>query len=435
MPKIAVLGAGPAGLTCGYHLLKQGHDVTLYEADDRPGGMSAHFDFDGLDIERFYHFICTPDESLFELLRDLGIEDRLEWRIGTMGYFYNGELHEWGNPIALLRFPHLSWLSKARYGAHTYVSIRRRSWKGLEDRDAIEWVTSWVGSEAYDVLWRPLFDLKFFEYAHNLSAAWIRTRIRRLGLSRMNLMQEKLGYLRGGSQTLISRLVAEIEHLGGSLLLGCGADEVALREHGVEGVRCEKGFEPYDYVASTIPIPHVPRIIPSLPSPLKERYARIDNIGVVCVSIKLGRPLTRYFWVNTNDPQIEIPGLIEYSNLQPLPDHVVYVPYYLPQSHPKFSQADEEFVAESFRYLQRINPGICQDDIKAVNVSRLRYAQPICPPGFRSMLPPIETEIPGLYVADTSYYYPEDRSISESVRLGRRMSDAVAKRASQHTAA
>ena len=36
-------------------------------------------------------------------------------------------------------------------------------------------------------------------------------------------------------------------------------------------------------------------------------------------------------------------------------------------------------------------------------------------------LPPIKTEVDGLFVADTSYYYPEDRSISESVNVGKQM--------------
>jgi protoporphyrinogen oxidase len=430
MSDIAVLGAGPAGLACGYHLLQRGHRVTLFEADDRPGGMSAHFDFDGLDIERFYHFVCAPDEALFDLLRDLGIQDELQWRIASMGYFYGGHLHDWGNPIALLRFPHLSLVSKLRYGLHTYTSIKRSDWSGLEHQNAIQWVKKWVGDEVYDVLWRPLFELKFFQYADNLSAAWIWTRIKRLGLSRKNLFQERLGYLRGGSQTLIGRLVAEIERLGGTLRLNARVQEVQLGPQGVEAVRTDAGLERFDYVASTIPIPYVPRIIPTLPATLLERYARLDNIGAVCVLFKLSRSLSRYFWLNTTDPEMEIPGLIEYSILQDLPDHVVYVPYYLPQDHPKFRQSDEDFVEESLRCLQRINPELTRHDVKATNVARLRYAQPISPPGFQALLPPMETEVTGLYIADTSYYYPEDRSISESVRLGRRMADAIASHAS-----
>ena len=49
--------------------------------------------------------------------------------------------------------------------------------------------------------------LKFFEFAENISAAWIWTRIKRVGTSRKSLLQEELGYIEGGSQTLVNALV------------------------------------------------------------------------------------------------------------------------------------------------------------------------------------------------------------------------------------
>jgi len=39
--KVAIVGAGPAGITCAYHLARKGHEVTIYESLDEPGGMSA----------------------------------------------------------------------------------------------------------------------------------------------------------------------------------------------------------------------------------------------------------------------------------------------------------------------------------------------------------------------------------------------------------
>jgi len=39
--KVAVVGAGPAGITCAFHLLLKGHQVTIFENCGEPGGMSA----------------------------------------------------------------------------------------------------------------------------------------------------------------------------------------------------------------------------------------------------------------------------------------------------------------------------------------------------------------------------------------------------------
>ena len=38
---VAIVGAGPAGVTCAYHLARKGHQVTVYERLGEPGGMSA----------------------------------------------------------------------------------------------------------------------------------------------------------------------------------------------------------------------------------------------------------------------------------------------------------------------------------------------------------------------------------------------------------
>jgi protoporphyrinogen oxidase len=129
--------------------------------------------------------------------------------------------------------------------------------------------------------------------------------------------------------------------------------------------------------------------------------------------------------VNITDPRFEIPGIVEFSNLRGVGDTVIYIPYYMPVTHPKFSRDDAFFREEGLRYLQILNPAVAEDDVIAFAVGRLRHAQPVCPPGFAAMLPAIQTSIRGLQIADTCFYYPEDRGISESVRLGKEMVERV----------
>ena len=105
MQKIAVLGAGPMGLAVAYQLVKDGHKPVIFEADDRVGGMTAAFDFGGLSIERYYHFHCTSDDAFFDVLKELGIKDKLHWVETKMGFYHKGKVSPWGNPVALLKFP------------------------------------------------------------------------------------------------------------------------------------------------------------------------------------------------------------------------------------------------------------------------------------------------------------------------------------------
>jgi len=422
---VGIVGAGAMGLAAAYHALKAGHRVTVYEADTMAGGMAAHTDLDGLSIERFYHFVCKADASTFALMRELGIGDRMRWRDTSMGYFVDGRMYRWGDPLALLTFPKLSPVAKLRYGLQMFLSTKRSDWRPLEDLAAKDWIERGAGREAYDVLWRRLFDLKFFEYADTVSAAWIWTRIKRIGTSRKSLMQEQLGYIDGGSETLVRALVDAIESRGGEIRLGTPAREVMVVDGHVTGIRTDAGVEPVDAVISTMPTPYVSRLVPALPDDWKARYDGIVNIGVVCVLLRLAKSVSPHFWVNINDPAVEVPGIIEFSRLRPVDDTVVYVPFYMPQSHPKFGRDDAAFVAESMAAIRRLNPAIGEGDLKASLVGRLRHAQPVCEAGFAAKIPPVQTPIGGLQIADTAFYYPEDRGISESVRYGAMMAAAV----------
>ena len=423
--KVAVMGAGPMGLAVAYQLAKDGHDVTVFEADDRVGGMTASFDFGGLDIERYYHFICANDQPHFDMISEMGLDEKLKWTKTKMGYYYQGELFPWGNPIALLKFPKLSFVSKIRYGLHAFLSTKRSDWSKLDKVEASTWIKQWVGNEAYDVMWKSLFDLKFYNFSNNLSAAWIWTRIKRIGNSRYSMMEEKLGYLEGGSEILLIAMKEKIEALGGKVELSSPVQKVKIESGKVVGLEVDGQLHQFDDVVSTVPAPYIPQLIPDLPEKELAQFKQLKNIAVVCIIAKLKKAVTENFWLNINDKRMDIPGIVEYSNLNPLDDHIVYVPYYMPAEHEKYGDSDEKFTEKVKSYLKMINPKLTDDDFIDIHASRYRYAQPICEPGFLETIPPVDLPIEGLYVADTSYYYPEDRGVSEGIRFGKEIAVMV----------
>jgi len=425
MVKTVIIGAGVMGLAAAYEALKLGHEVEVVEADAAAGGMAAHFDFDGLSIERFYHFVCKPDAATFALMDELGIGGLMRWRPTSMAYFTKNRLHKWGDPLSLLASPLLTSAEKLRYGLQVFLTTRRRHFDDLENLSARAWIEGGSGASLYEKLWQPLMDLKFHQYADDISAAWIATRIRRIGNSRRSMFQEELGYIEGGSETLVKALVASIGRQGGRIHLNCAVERVATEGGRVTAVRAGGQHLPAQSVISTAPTPLVARLVPDLPEPAKRAYEAIRNIGVVCVIHKLARPVSPHFWINIVEPGVDIPGVVEFSNLRPTPQTVVYVPFYMPPDQSKWSWTDDEFIGHSFAYLKRINPALSEADRLASRVGRLRYAQPVCEPGFAAKIPPIVTPIAGLQIADTCFYYPEDRGISESVRLGREMALAI----------
>jgi protoporphyrinogen oxidase len=187
--RVAVIGAGPMGLAAAHDLTRAGAQVTVYERDNRIGGMSAFTDLGGTRIERYYHFICRPDQTLFDWLRSFALEDRLRWVDTHMGFYFRGRLYDWGGPLALLRFPGLSLLQKLRFALHIMKAKNISDWRPYDAFSSTEWLRRWIGDDAYDVMWKALFHYKFYELEDSLSAAWLGTRIKRVAKSRKNIFQ------------------------------------------------------------------------------------------------------------------------------------------------------------------------------------------------------------------------------------------------------
>jgi len=427
--RVAVIGAGPMGLAAAYELSKSGAQVTVFERDDRIGGMSAFVDFAGTRIERYYHFICRPDQTTFDYLKEFGLEDRLRWTETKMGFYWSGKLYDWGHPLALLKFPGLSFVDKVRYGLHVLRAKGVEDWRPYDAFSSTDWLKRWIGPRAYDVLWRSLFHFKFYELQDQLSAAWLGTRIKRVALSRKSMFTEEMGYLVGGSEVLLEAVHARLRNQRVEIRLRTAVEEVTIGDGSrVSGVQIGGERLPFDQVISTVPLPYLVRMMPGLPDDEKAKVAAIRNVGVVCVLLKLRRPFTRNFWMNINDPRIEIPGLIEYTNLNPLDGSaIVYAPYYMPQTHPKYRRDYQEFIDETLGYMKMIRPDFDPaTQVLATTASRYEFAQTVCSPGFYDALPPMRSKVAGLYMADTSHYYPEDRSISESMRIGARLATMAA---------
>jgi protoporphyrinogen oxidase len=226
---------------------------------------------------------------------------------------------------------------------------------------------------------------------------------------------------------LLNAMRAAIEAKGGQIQLRSRVEKVVIEAGSVKGVQIDGALRPFDKVVSTVPLPYVPRLMPDLPPDILAKFASRKNIAVVCVIAKLRKAVSPNFWVNVNDEEMDIPGFVEYTNLRRLGDmHVVYVPFYMPGEHPKFAEPDGAFLDKVRRYLKKINPQLSDSDFIELRASRYRFAQPICEPNFLETLPSVALPVQGLWAADTSYYYPEDRGISESIGFGRDMARMAA---------
>jgi len=422
MKRAVVIGGGPAGIKAAHVLVKSGVETTLLESAEVLGGLASSFDVQGVRIERYYHFICKGDDDLVATLDELGLSHRLHWRDSRMAYYVDGRLYPFLTPVELMRFRPLRFHDRVRAGLAVKLAQRMKE-DDLAPRRAVEWLRRMFGDAAYRVIWEPLMRFKFAEHAPEISAAWIWARMVRLSRSRTSPWREELGYVDGGSRVVLEGLGRDFEGRGGRLVLKAPVEQILIEDGRATGVRVGGETIPADAVISTVTTSRFRQLAQGLDGPYVRALERIPTIGIFCLFLRLKRRVTPFFWVNTSDRRVPFAGMIEYTNLNPLPelggDHILYVPQYLSADDPRYAQTDEEVLRRYTDALALINPAFDPDWVRFSAVFRDRFAQPICLTDYQTTTPAVQTPVPNLFLTDSCQLHPHDRTISGSFGLGK----------------
>jgi protoporphyrinogen oxidase len=419
--RVVVIGGGPAGMKAAHVLQKNGAEVTVLESAPVLGGLASSFDVQGVRIERYYHFVCKGDDALVDTLGELGLSSRLRWRDSRMAYFVDGTLYPFLTPVELLRFRPLRFHDRIRAG----IAVKLAQWlkeERIAPQRAVPWLKRMFGEAAYRVIWEPLMRFKFSEHSDAISAAWIWARMVRLSRSRTSPWREELGYVEGGTQVILDALAADFEARGGRIVRSAPVEQILLEDGRATGVRVGGQTLRAEAVVSTVTTSRFQQLAAGLEGEYVENLKRIPTIGIFCLFLRLERPVTPFFWVNTNDLRVPFAGMIEYTNLNPLPelggDRILYIPQYLSADDPRYAQSDEEVLRRYTDALALINPVFDRKWVHFSAVFRDRFAQPICLTDYRSTTPAIQTPIPNLFLTDSCQLHPHDRTISGSFELG-----------------
>jgi len=431
---VGVIGGGAAGLAAAYELGLRGHTVEVFEGAPFLGGQASTFDVNGTPIEKGYHHLFRSDRAMIELMDELGLGERLRWIDSNVGYFVNGRLWKFTSPVDLLRFSPLPLLDRVRLGLMTLRLQKRTEWHSLEQVTATDWLKQHAGRRGYEVIFEPMLRGKFGEYHDQISMSWLwnkfalRTASRGKGL--IGRFKEQLAYPIGSFGEVFDVLAERIRSQGGSVHINA-----AVRRTIVEDGRCvglevgvggaEPGVRRYDMVLATVPSYVMPHVAPDLPESYVAKLTDKTYLAAVLVILVLDRPLSRHYWMYVGDRSIPFLGIIEHTNFIDAEHygggHIVYLTNYLARDSRLYQMSAEELYREYLPHLARINPAFEGSWVTEYHHHKVDAAQPIVTPGYAQTIPDHRTPIAGLYLANTTQIYPEDRGTNYSVRMGRQV--------------
>jgi protoporphyrinogen oxidase len=447
--RVAVLGAGVAGLVCAYRLAQEGHVCDVYERWPGLGGQAATLDVGGGDrLERYYHHLFTSDRHIVALYEELGMGDELEWHPSSMAFFVDGRQWAFNTPLDLLRFGPLSPPSRLRMGlAVLALQKRAKHVSAFESITAREWIEKRMGRGPWRKIWGPLLRGKFGERAEDISMAWLWSKLTlRRQLEGDEARHEQLGYPSHSWERLFDALRDAVVAGGGRVLIDRPA--IALRRDGDGGFLVtggapgsfRAGHDPRDFApAPGDPEEHYDAVVATVPSDIfgtllddeltaaigpeyLGRLAATEYHTALCLLLELDRPFSPFYWTNIADPEVPFVGLVEHTNfISPARYNgrrFLYVANYLAPGDSLLTLSAEALLEAYLPGLRKVQPAFSPEWIRARWLHREPAAQPIVTVGYHRRIPPLQTGVPGLVLANTTQIYPEDRGTNYSVRLG-----------------
>jgi protoporphyrinogen oxidase len=215
---VVIVGAGFTGLTAAYELAKAGRKVLVLEQDSAPGGLAGTFHMNnGVVVEKFYHHWFNNDVYVPELVKELGLEERILTLPSRTGMYFNGKLWRLSKPLDLLRFTPLSFINRIRLGLLVFQVRLVRDWRKIEHLSIKEWLEPLCGKKVFQVVWEPLIKSKFSVFAEHISAVWLWKKLVLRGGTRNSKGDEQLLYFRGGFGKLAEELAAAVQKKGGEV--------------------------------------------------------------------------------------------------------------------------------------------------------------------------------------------------------------------------
>ncbi len=437
--RVGIIGGGVAGLAAAYHLTKAGHFAEVFEVAPFLGGQASTFDVFGGRLERGYHHLFVSDTDMTELIHELGLGDGLAWLESSVGFYLGGEqggrIWDFATPMDLMRFKPLSVLQRIRVGIWTLVLQKTNSYRKFENITAKEWLSQRMGRRGYQVIWEPLLRGKFGAFYDQIGMTWIWGKVRLRVASRKGAGQrERLGYPMGSFGEVIDVLAQRIIQLGGAVHTSTSvtkivesAETATTLDVQLEGSQTER--REYDAVIATTPSYVFTRLAPPMPKEYQDKLEGINYLSAVLMVLVLDRQFTNKYWLNIADPDMPFVALIEHTNLIDRElyggKHILYISNYPSRDSELYRMSSDELMDLFVPHLQKINPEFERSWVIEHHHHRVDGAQPIVGVNYGAGIPDHRTPLKGLYLANTTQIYPEDRGTNYSVRMGRQVAQIV----------
>ncbi|MBD3277190.1 MAG: FAD-dependent oxidoreductase [Candidatus Aegiribacteria sp.] len=331
--KVAVLGAGLAGLSAAEVLSRRDTEVIVLEKEERLGGLASTIIGDGFRFDPGPHRFHTLDPAILERVRqllpdDLTTLERVS-RIRLMDRYFR-------YPLALGDV--LRKMPKLRGAGMLASYLKERIlavFAGKSDEDFESWVVSRFGRNLYDIYFGPYTAKLWGCPPSKLSADWASQRITvpsLTGLLRETIFPGKkkarslvstFHYPEGGIGRISEAMAERTRSCGGTILTGSEVTSVVQKKG--EGFKVTAGGSDHhvDRIVSTIPLDiYVKNMDGGVPERVLKSAEKLTFRAIVFVTVRIRgeRPPISDHWIYTPEERYRFNRISIPENFNSTPD-------------------------------------------------------------------------------------------------------------------
>lgn len=333
---VVVLGAGLAGLSSAFELLKAGHRVTVLEKQSYAGGMACSWKKGEYWLDHGPHRFHSRDENLIKHLYEI-LDDEVVTRDRLSRIYMQGKFFHYPLKTQNLFQMKKSLMVKAM---RDYLWIRFiQIFKKIPDDNFENWVIKRFGRTLYEIFFGTYTSKAWKMPCTEISADWASQRISQANLwdtIKKTLRPPKGGEVRslvsefwypahGGIGQIGRKYAEKIVAMGGTLHLSSPADEIIIDEGNVTRIgftsEGEKQWIECDQVVNTMPLPRMLEAFePRIGSEVKTAIGNLDYSAIVFVYLEVDKPsVSPDHWVYIPEKHLTVHRISEFKNFS---DHV-----------------------------------------------------------------------------------------------------------------
>jgi len=408
--RVAVIGAGPAGMTAAYALARGGVEVDVFEASDQVGGMARSIDLWGQRIDIGPHRFFSSDRRVNELwLEVVGRDYRMVSRLTRI--YYGGKFYYY----PLKPFNALANLGPFQAALCTASFLKEKVKPTPDDGSFGSWVTQRFGRRLFEIFFKTYSEKLWGISCDELDSDFAAQRIKKLSLfeavrnavlpsreQKHKTLVDEFAYPLRGTGMVYERMAESVKGRGSTVHLRTPVRKVIMEDGAAVGVELMDGERRrYTDVVSTMPLTLLVKGLPDVPSQIRDLAAslRFRNTLIVFLRVE-SSDLFPDQWLYVHSSDLTTGRITNFRNWIPElhgeeTASIIAMEFWCYDDDAVWSEDNDTLVTRAKEELRQTGL-IGQAEITDGHVYRVPRCYPVYDRGYRERLKPIEEYLDGI---------------------------------------